>query len=60
MTHIMQSNDARKLAIDSISQLIDSKYTRIVSTVTVNNKNTIDDGVFDELVDALNKIGSIN
>ena len=60
MTHIMQSNDARQLAIDSISQLIDSKYTRIVSTVVVNNKNTIDEGVFDELVDDLNKIGSID
>ena len=56
----MQSNDARQLAIDSISQLIDSKYTRIVSTVVVNNKNTIDEGVFDELVDDLNKIGSID
>lgn len=49
----------RQLALDNITTLIDRSYNRIIASVEVNKENTLSVDVFDELVDNLNKIGSI-
>jgi hypothetical protein len=49
----------RQLALDNITTLIDNSYNHIIASVEVNRENTLSADVFDELVDNLNKIGSI-